>query len=470
MAKKWSALFGVPLDERMARFNASVRFDQRLALHDIDASIAHADMLVAQKIISEEDGAAIAEGLRAIRKEIREGIFEWCEEDEDVHFNIERRLVDLVGDAGKRLHTARSRNDQVATDLRLFVRSRIDRLRATLVQGRRALLSQATAHAETLTAGMTHLQVAQPVVFGHHLLAYEDMLARDDGRLADCRRRLNVSPLGSGALAGVGYPVDRMRTARALGFDGLCENAMDAVSDRDFAVEFCAACALLLAHLSRFCEEAVMWSSPPFGCVELGDAFCTGSSIMPQKKNPDAAELIRGKAGRGAGSLLALLMLVKAQPLAYNKDMQEDKEAVFDCADTAQDCAEIFAALVESMRAIPQKMKALLDSGYPTATELADYLVSAKGVPFRDAHGEVSGLVREMSEANRRLEDLSLAEVQAHCPQADEGALKALRPENAVRRRSHPGGTSPEEVRRQIARRQKALDALEGDLSELNEG
>ncbi|MBE8158455.1 MAG: argininosuccinate lyase, partial [Betaproteobacteria bacterium] len=360
--KPWSARFGAPLDARLARFNASVGFDRRLAEYDIAASLAHAEMLGAQNIISAKDARAICRGLKAVLKEIRAGEFVWRIEDEDVHFNIERRLVEKIGAAGKRLHTARSRNDQTATSLRLFVRDKIDCLRASLADARRALLEQAETHAETLTAGMTHMQVAQPIVFGHHLLAYEDMLGRDDGRFADCRRRLNVLPLGAGALAGVGYPIDRRRVAEALGFDGICENSMDAVSDRDFAVEFAAAAALMMAHLSRFCEEVILWCSQPFGCIVLDDSFCTGSSIMPQKKNPDAAELIRGKSGRTAGALAALLMLMKGQPLAYNKDNQEDKEAVFDCADTAQNCLDIFAGLVRAMRADIPRMRALLDS------------------------------------------------------------------------------------------------------------
>ena len=458
--KKWSALFASPPDEAAARFNASVRFDRRLAAHDIAASLAHAEMLAAQGILSDSDHAAIAKGLRAIGEEIARGEFEWREADEDVHFNIERRLIELVGDAGKRLHTARSRNDQVAADLRLFLRDAIDRLLESLVAARRALLEQAEANADTLTAGMTHLQVAQPIPFGHHLLAYEDMLARDCGRLADCRRRLNFSPLGAGALSGVGYPTDRERVAKALGFDGVCQNSMDAVSARDFAIEFAAAAAILMTHLSRFCEEVVLWCSPPFDCITLGDAFCTGSSMMPQKKNPDVAELIRGKTGRAAGALTALLMLMKGQPLAYNKDNQEDKEQIFDCVDTAQDCAAMFAAMTAAMRAKPERMRALLDSGYPTATELADYLVG-KGMPFRDAHGAVAAIVRELSAEGGRLEEMSLEELQRHAPLADEGALQAVRAENAVNKRAHIGGCAPKEVRRQIARRRALLDSGE---------
>ncbi|MGI9296448.1 MAG: argininosuccinate lyase [Gammaproteobacteria bacterium] len=461
-SKKWSALFDAPLDARMARFNASVEIDKRLAEYDIAASVAHAEMLAAQGIIGAGDGAKIVGGLGAILAEIRAGDFVWREEDEDVHLNIERRLVEIIGDAGKRLHTARSRNDQVATDLRMFVRDRIDEMRKSLAAARRALLAQAEKHAETLTAGMTHLQIAQPITFGHHLLAYEDMLRRDDGRFTDCRRRTNVLPLGAGALAGVGYPIDRLRTAKALGFDGVCENAMDAVSDRDFAIEFCAACALLMTHLSRFCEEVILWCSPPFGCISLDDSFCTGSSIMPQKKNPDAAELIRGKAGGAAGALFSLLMLMKGQPLAYNKDNQEDKAAVFHCADTTASCLDIWTAMLGAMRADAKKMRALLDSGYPTATELADYL-TARGMPFRDAHGATAAAVREMAAAGRRLEEMTLSELRRHAPDADSGALRAVRAEDAVKRRNHIGGTAPEEVRRQIAKRRAILDADSAD-------
>ena len=456
--KNWSALFDAPLDARMMHFNASVHIDRRLAEYDIAASVAHAEMLAAQGIIAAEDGAKIVRGLGEILAEIRADKFVWREEDEDVHFNIERRLVEIIGDAGKRLHTARSRNDQIATDLRMFVRDCIGGMRDSLRAARRALLTQAETHAATLFAGMTHLQIAQPITFGHHLLAYEDMLRRDGERLADCRRRTNILPLGAGALAGVGYPIDRLRTAKALGFDGVCENSMDAVSDRDFAIEFCAACALLTTHLSRFCEELILWCSPPFGCVSLDDSFCTGSSIMPQKKNPDAAELIRGKAGGTAGALFSLLMLMKAQPLAYNKDNQEDKAAVFGCADTTLACLDIWTAMLGALRADAKRMRALLDSGYPTATELADYL-TARGMPFRDAHGATAAAVRELAKTGKRLEDMTLDELRRHAPEADEGALRAVRAEDAVNRRNHIGGTAPEEVRRQIARRRATLDS-----------
>ena len=457
-AKKWSALFDAPLDQRVARFNASVKFDWRLAECDIAGSIAHADMLQKQGIISAADGAAIHRGLHTILAEVRAGRFEWREEDEDVHFNIERRLIELIGDAGGRLHTARSRNDQVATDLRLFLRERIDLLTASLAAARRALLTQAAAHTQTLMPGMTHLQAAQPVSFAHHLLAYEDMLTRDTERLADCRRRLNLSPLGAGALAGVGYPIDRQATAAALGFDGVCQNSMDAVADRDFAIEFAAAGAVLMTHLSRFCEEVILWSSPSFAFVSLGDSFCTGSSIMPQKKNPDVPELIRGKCGRVVGALTALLVLMKSQPLAYNKDNQEDKEPIFDCADTVQECVDIFAAMVEALQIHAAQMRAALSAGFLTATELADYL-TAGGMPFRRAHEAVAALVKELSVQGKRLEELSLDDLRRYVPQADDGALASLSAERALQVRNHIGGTAPEEAKRQIKRRKESLAA-----------
>ena len=459
--RHWSPLFAAPMDERMVAFNASVRFDRRLAEVDIEGSLAHADMLAACGIISPEDGEAIARGLRQVREEIRADNFEWREEDEDVHLNIERRLVEIIGDAGQRLHTARSRNDQVATDLRLYARGCIDRIRGGIGRARRAILQQAESHTDTLTAGFTHLQTAQPIVFAHHLLAYDDMLRRDDGRFADCRRRLNVLPLGAGALAGVGYAIDRRRVAAALGFDGICENAMDAVSDRDFAIEFAAAAAVCMMHLSRFCEETILWCSPPFACAVLGDSFCTGSSIMPQKKNPDAAELIRGKTGRAAGAVMALLMLMKGQPLAYNKDNQEDKEPFFDSADTAISCLDVFAAMIENMQFDKTRMRDLLESGYPTATELADYLTK-NGMPFRQAHHVTAAVVRELQTAGRRLDSLQLAELQKHAPEADAGALEVLSAEQAVKLRKHEGGTAPDEVRRQIKMRWAEVDKAAG--------
>ena len=454
--KAWSARFGTPLNEQVARFNASVRFDRRLAHHDIRASLAHANMLATQSIISTKDGNAIRKGLKKIDDEIRRGAFIWREEDEDVHFNIERRLVELIGEAGKKLHTARSRNDQVATDLRLFLRDEIDVLCNLLKQARGALLDKAAAHTDTLMPGMTHLQIAQPVTFGHHLLAYEAMLERDTERLTDARRRTNRCPLGAGALAGVGYPIDRRQVARTLGFDGVCENSLDAVSDRDFAVEFSAAAALLMTHLSRFCEEIILWSSPAFGFVTLSDSFCTGSSIMPQKKNPDVPELMRGKCGRAIGALTTLLVLGKSQPLAYNKDNQEDKEPLFDCIDTVRDCVALLPPLICNLSIHPDNMRRLLEYGYPTATELADALCK-KGMPFRDAHAAVSALVQIAEAKSAPLEALELSVIQKHAPLADATILATLKADTAVLRRNHIGATAPRQVRTQIRKQQKKL-------------
>lgn len=448
------------LDAQVAAFNASLSFDRRLAGHDITASLAHAAMLAECGIISAEDAAAIAGGLRDIAQEIASDKFDWRQEDEDIHMSVERRLIELIGDAGKKLHTARSRNDQVATDLRLFLRDEIDALQQHLAAARRALLEQAEAHAETLMPGFTHLQVAQPVVFGHHLLAYDDMLARDAARFACCRRRLNKLPLGSGALAGVGYPIDRQRVADALGFDGVCENSLDAVSDRDFAIEYAAAAAIFMMHLSRLCEELILWCSPAFGFVVLSDSFCTGSSIMPQKKNPDVPELMRGKAGRVLGALNALLVLGKSQPLAYNKDNQEDKEPLFDCIDTVNGCAALLAPLLGAMTAHPENMRRMLDRGHPTATELADYLVR-RGMAFRDAYHAVAAIVGEAEKQGGTLEQLTLEQIQQHAPLADEEALSALNVQAAVERRNHIGGTAPEQVRAQIAKRRGVIGAGE---------
>src|SRR5688500_2005754 len=390
----WSARFSEPVDERVKRFTASVGFDRRLAKYDIQASRAHARMLAAQGNLARRDLAAITRGLTRISKEIDGGRCRWSIDAEDVHLNIERRLTALDGDAGKRLHTARSRNDQVATDVRLWLRDEIDGLRTLHSQLLVVLLDQAERHAAHVMPGFTHLQVAQPVTFGHHLMAYVEMLERDRERLMQIRSRVNRLPLGAAALAGTGFPIDRKRVARELGFEGLCENSLDAVSDRDFAIEFCACAALVMVHLSRLAEELVLWANPRFGFVRLPEAYCTGSSIMPQKRNPDVPELVRGKSGRVFGDLVALLVLMKAQPLAYNKDNQEDKEPLFDTADTIRDCTGILIGLVEGLEPIPSAMRAAVLEGHATATDLADYL-ARKGVPFRDAHGVVARAVRE---------------------------------------------------------------------------
>src|ERR1051325_7380917 len=369
----WSGRFREPVDERVKRFSASVDFDRRLATQDIAGSLAHARMLAAAGIINKKDLAAIERGLARIRGEIEAGAFAWSLDAEDVHLNIERRLTALAGEAGKRLHTARSRNDQVATDLRLWLREEIDAIDKLMSGFVRALIAQAERHAALVMPGFTHLQVAQPVTFGHHLLAYVAMLERDRARLAECRRRVNQLPLGAAALAGTSFPIDRARVARELGFEGIAENSLDAVSDRDFAIEFCACAALLMTHLSRFSEELILWMSPRFGVVDLPDRFCTGSSIMPQKKNPDVPELARGKTGRVNGNLVALLTLMKGQPLAYNKDNQEDKEGLFDTADTLRDTLTIFADMAGGIKVKADNMRAAALQGFATATDLADY-------------------------------------------------------------------------------------------------
>ena len=452
----WSARFSEPVDERVRRFTASVSFDQRLAKYDIQASRAHARMLAAQRILTRRDLAAIQRGLARIEREIAAGRFRWSLEAEDVHLNVERRLTKLVGDAGKRLHTARSRNDQVATDLRLWLRAEIDELRVLLSQLENVLLDQAERHAALVMPGYTHLQVAQPVTFGHHLLAYVEMLERDRERLKEARARVNRLPLGAAALAGTTFPIDRRRVARELGFEALCENSMDAVSDRDFAVEFCACAALAMVHLSRLAEELVLWASPRFGFVRLPEAYCTGSSIMPQKRNPDVPELVRGKTGRVVGALVALLTLMKAQPLAYNKDNQEDKEALFGAVDTLKDCVSIFIGLVEGLEPLPRAMRAAVLEGHATATDLADYLVR-KGVPFRDAHGAVARAVREAERAGVDLASLPIKKLKEFSARIDADVAKVLTPEGSVAARKHPGGTAPAAVRRAVARARKRL-------------
>jgi argininosuccinate lyase len=454
--KAWSGRFNEPLDALTQRFNASVGFDQRLAPFDIQGSLAHARMLARTKLISADDLAAIERGMTQIAGEVASGRFPWSIEREDVHLNIEHRLTELVGDAGKRLHTARSRNDQVATDMRLWLRSEIDGLATLLRKVREALLDLAGKHAATLMPGFTHLQVAQPVTFGHHLMAYFEMFTRDAERLADCRRRVNRLPLGASALAGTSYPIDRESVARELGFDGVCENSLDAVSDRDFAIEFLAAAALAMTHVSRLSEELVLWMSPRFGFVDIADRFCTGSSIMPQKKNPDVPELMRGKTGRVYGALVALLTVMKGQPLAYNKDNQEDKEPLFDAADTLRDVLAILAELLRGVTPRPERMLAALGEGYATATDLADYLVR-KGVPFRDAHEAVARAVRAAEAAGKDLAALSTAELKAFSPQVGDDVHQVLTAEGSVASRRHIGGTAPEAVRAAIERARKRL-------------
>lgn len=457
-ARGRSARFDEPMSERMQRFNASVDVDRRLAAVDIAASVAHARMLAATGVLSAPDLAAIERGLKEIQGEIERSEFVWTRALEDVHLNIEARLTALVGDPGKRLHTARSRNDQVATDERLWLRDAIDTLLTRLRALRIAFIDLAEMHADTIMPGFTHLQVAQPVTFGHHLLAYEAMLGRDAERLADCRRRVNRLPLGSAALAGTSYPIDRQRVAAELGFEGLCTNSLDAVSDRDFAAEFVAAAALLMVHLSRFGEELVLWSSPRFGFVTIADRFCSGSSIMPQKKNPDVAELVRGKSARVIGDLTALLVLMKAQPLAYNKDNQEDKAPLFDTFDTVEQCVAIMTDLVATgLTPVPERMLAAAREGFATATDFADYLVR-KGLPFREAHEAVARAVRYAEGKRCDLCALSLADLRRFAPLVGDDIYELLTPEGSVASRNHPGGTAPAQVRAAARAARAALD------------
>src|SRR2546421_2456961 len=462
MAKKpqlWSGRFKEPVDEQVKRFTASVGFDKRLAKQDIRGSLAHARMLAACGILSRRDLTAIERGLARVGREIDRGRFKWSLEAEDVHFNIERRLTALVGEAGKRLHTARSRNDQVATDLRLWLRDEIDAVRGLIAALIEALLGQAARHAALVMPGFTHLQVAQPVTFGHHLLAYVEMLERDRERLAQCRSRVNRLPLGAAALAGTSFPIERERVARELGFEGLCENSLDAVSDRDFAIEFAAASALTMMHLSRFAEELILWSSPGFGFVRLADRFCTGSSIMPQKKNPDVPELVRGKSGRVFGDLVALLTIMKGQPLAYNKDNQEDKEPVFDIVDTLLPTLIIVTDLVAGgIEVDAGRMRAAAGTGYATATDLADYLVR-KGVPFRDAHEAGAQAVRHAEERQVDLAQLPLDALQRFSPLIDDDVYGVLTLDGSGASRNRAGGTAPEQVRNAIRAPRAALDA-----------
>ena len=455
-AATWSGRFAEPVTERVQRYTASISFDKRLAEHDIRGSLAHARMLAACAVISRRDLAAIEAGMRTILAEVRSGKFKWSLANEDVHLNIERRLTALAGDAGKRLHTARSRNDQVATDVRLWLRDAIDALVAQLGALQMSLLGLAERHAGTVMPGFTHLQVAQPVTFGHHLMAYFEMFARDRERLADCRKRVNRLPLGAAALAGTSYPIDRTMVAKALGFDGVCANSLDAVSDRDFAIEFCACAALVMTHISRLSEELVLWMSPRYGFIRLPDRFCTGSSIMPQKKNPDVPELARGKTGRVTGHLMALLMLMKAQPLAYNKDNQEDKEPLFDSVDTLAETLAIFTDMVAGIEVDERAMRAAALEGYATATDLADYLVK-KGLPFRDAHEVVARAVRRAEARGCDLSALGLAELRQFSPLVGADVFKVLTLEGSLASRDHVGGTAPKRVRAAVKRARKSL-------------
>ena len=453
----WSARFSEPVSDLVKRYTASVFFDKRLALFDIQGSLAHAEMLQAQGIISEFDRSEIERGMAQIKGEIEAGSFEWLLDLEDVHLNIEKRLTELVGDAGKRLHTGRSRNDQVATDIRLYVRAAIDDITLLLNSLRSSLTDLAEQHADTIMPGFTHMQVAQPITFGHHMLAYVEMFGRDCERMADTRKRVNRLPLGAAALAGTTFPIDRERVARTLGFDDVCHNSLDAVSDRDFAIEFCAAGALIMMHVSRMSEELVIWMSPRVGFIDIADRFCTGSSIMPQKKNPDVPELARGKTGRVYGHLMGLLTLMKGQPLAYNKDNQEDKEPLFDTVDTVTDTLRIFADMARGITVKPDNMRSAALQGYATATDLADYLVK-KGLPFRDAHEAVAHAVRACDDAGCDLSEMSLDQLRAFSPLVGDDVFAVLTLEGSVAARDHVGGTAPRQVRAAIARVRKQLE------------
>lgn len=452
----WSGRFNEPVAELVKRYTASVDFDKRLALFDIQGSLAHAQMLAACEIINAQDLKDIQRGMAQIETEVLSGEFEWQLDLEDVHLNIEKRLTALVGDAGKRLHTGRSRNDQVATDVRLYLRHAIDELISLIHALQNALLDLAQHHTHTIMPGFTHLQVAQPISFAHHLMAYFEMLKRDGERLADCRKRVNRLPLGAAALAGTSYPIKREYVASLLDFDGVCENSLDAVSDRDFAIEFAAAGALIMTHLSRLSEELILWMNPRFGFIDIADRFCTGSSIMPQKKNPDVPELVRGKTGRVNGNLVALLTLMKGQPLAYNKDNQEDKEPLFDTVDTLTQTLRIYADMIGGITVKPEAMRRAALQGYATATDLADYLVK-KGLPFRDAHETVALAVRFSVEHNCDLSGLKLEQLQQFSKLITDDVYAVLTLEGSLAARNHTGGTSPLQVEAAIVRARNSL-------------
>ncbi len=455
----WAGRFSEPVSDLVKRYTASVDFDQRMWRQDIRGSLAHAKMLARQAIISAQDLADIERGMQQVISEIESGNFVWSIDLEDVHLNIEKRLTSLVGDAGKRLHTGRSRNDQVATDIRLYLRDAIDDILALLKAFQGALVDLAEREADTAMPGFTHLQVAQPVTFGHHMLAYYEMFKRDAERFVDCRKRVNRLPLGAAALAGTTYPIDREFVAAELGFDGVCENSLDAVSDRDFAIEFCAACALFMTHISRLSEELVLWMSPRVGFIQIADRFCTGSSIMPQKKNPDVPELARGKTGRVNGHLMAMLTLMKSQPLAYNKDNQEDKEPLFDAVDTVTDTLRIFVDMMGTGITVKaEPLRQALTQGFATATDLADYLVK-KGLPFRDAHEAVGLAVKAAEQQGVDLPQLSLEQLRQFSPLVGDDVFSVLTVEGSLNSRNHIGGTAPAQVKAAVARARVALSA-----------
>ena len=454
--KPWSGRFTAPTDAFVEAFTASVSFDQRLYEYDIDGSIAHARMLAHVGVLSETESGQIVDGLTKIQAEIARGEFNWSIALEDVHMNIETRLIEKIGVVGKKLHTGRSRNDQVATDIRLYLRHEVDRIDTELTRLLTALTDVAEREAGTIMPGFTHLQSAQPITFGHHLLAWCEMLMRDRARLQDCRKRVNTMPLGAAALAGTSYPIDRHYTAQLLGFESIAENSLDAVSDRDFAIELTSLAAILMMHLSRASEELVLWSSAQFHFIELDDAFCTGSSIMPQKKNPDVPELVRGKTGRVYGHLMSLLTLMKSQPLAYNKDNQEDKEPLFDTIDTLKGSLRVFADMIPTIQVQRDDMRTAAQAGFTTATDLADYLVR-KGVAFRDAHEIVGKAVRHCIEADCDLDALSLDTFQSFSPLIDDDVYDVLTLDGSVNARRHFGGTAPVQVRAAIQRLRERL-------------
>ncbi|MBV1878585.1 MAG: argininosuccinate lyase [Pseudomonadales bacterium] len=449
--KLWDGRFTEATDEFVETFTASVSFDQQLASYDIQGSIAHATMLEAVGVLTADEVSQIKIGLEQIHDDILANRFNWSVSLEDVHMNIEKALTDKIGDVGKKLHTGRSRNDQVATDIRLYLRDKIDLIALLITNLQKGIVALAEREADTILPGMTHLQVAQPITFGHHMMAWNEMLERDYGRLQDCRARVNILPLGAAALAGTTFPIDRQLTAKILNFDALAENSLDAVSDRDFAIEFTAFASILMMHLSRWSEEMILWSSSQFEFIELPDRFCTGSSIMPQKKNPDVPELVRGKSARVFGSLTALLTLMKAQPLAYNKDNQEDKEPLFDVVNTLADCLTAFVDMVPAIVTRPTNMRNAAMKGYATATDLADYLVK-KGLPFRDAHDVVGKLVGLAIKRTVDLSELTLDELQQASILIDQDVFEILTLEGSVKARNHLGGTNPDQVRLAIQR------------------
>ena len=449
--KKWSGRFNEPVSELVKQYTASIDFDKCLAKYDIQGSLAHAQMLQQVGILSSEDLSAIQAGMNEILQEIAENKINWSVDLEDVHMNVEHLLTQKIGDAGKRLHTGRSRNDQVATDIRLWLRDAIDFIVDLIKDLQIALLNLADENADVVMPGFTHMQVAQPISFGHHMLAYVEMLGRDSERMQDCRHRVNRMPLGAAALAGTTFPIKREVTAKLLGFESICQNSLDAVSDRDFAIEFTAASSILMMHLSRLSEELIYWISPRFAFIDIADRFCTGSSIMPQKKNPDVPELVRGKTGRIVGHLMGLITLMKSQPLAYNKDNQEDKEPLFDTVKTVIDTLRIYADMMRGVTVKPENMRAAVMQGFATATDLADYLVK-KGLPFRDSHEVVAKAVRMAEEQGQDLSDLPLDVLQSFSKLITEDVYHVLTPEGSLNARNHIGGTAPEQVRAQVVR------------------